>query len=139
VRKLDFVEVTPYDRWMDIPIANEWQDMTDVANELEEEEEEADRQLDAIPRLKMTFDNCLFENNGPGIKTENTHYGVIYGETAYIDIVVNNSIFLNNVFDGSKVVVRYLWIAKGSCDQHLLTAIPLVAYVDRAIALRFRS
>jgi hypothetical protein len=107
VRQLDSVEITPYDRWMDIPLAKEWQDSTDVAYELEEEEG-ADRQLDAIPRLKIIFNNCLFENNGPGIKTENTQYGVIKTETAYIDVVVNNSIFLNNVFDGSKVVVRFL-------------------------------
>jgi hypothetical protein len=107
-RQLDSVEITPYDRWMDIPLAKEWQDSTDVAHELEEEEEGADRELTAIPRLKIIFNNCLFENNGPGIKTENTQYGVIKAETAYIDVVVNNSIFLNNVFDGSKVVVRFL-------------------------------
>jgi hypothetical protein len=142
LRKLDSVEVTPYDRWMDIPIANEWLDTTDMAEEwqgiTEEEEDLDDRQLDAIPRLKITFNNCLFENNGPGIKTESTHYGIIKAETGYVDVVVNNSIFLNNAFDGSRVVVRFLCLAHVRSRRYLLMRISPVTYVDRAIALRFR-
>jgi hypothetical protein len=61
---------------------------------------------DAKPAFqKIVFNNCVFKHNAPGIKTELTHYGVIFAETPNIHLVVNNSIFLDNAFDGSKVVV----------------------------------
>jgi hypothetical protein len=56
-------------------------------------------------RQRVTFNNCLFSHNGPGPKGELTHYGVIQISTPYVELVVNNSIFMDNAFEGSTVVV----------------------------------
>jgi hypothetical protein len=94
---------------------------------------------DAGPAVqKIIFNNCLFKHNAPGIKSELTHYGVIFAETPGIHLVVNNSIFLDNAFHGSKVVVStpsLLSQTKFFASSLLTPSSLIVILDDRAIAL----
>jgi hypothetical protein len=120
-----------YDHWKD----DHWK----AAGVKRSGDENNQRRLadDAAPAFqKVVFNNCVFKHNAPGIKTELTHYGVIFAETPNIHLVVNNSIFLDNAFDGSKVVVSKpsvfcLWFFA----PWLLTPSSLLALLDRATAL----
>jgi hypothetical protein len=63
-------------------------------------------QLDDVPRQRVTFNNCLFQRNQAGPEGPLTFYGLIYARSSLVDVVVNNSIFIDNVFEGSAVLVR---------------------------------
>jgi hypothetical protein len=88
-----------YTQWLDA-----------LADELETSPKDNERRQladEPVERLKVTFNNCIFEYNGAGLRSELTHYGVIYAETPAVDMLVNNSIFENNAFEGSDVPVSW--------------------------------
>jgi hypothetical protein len=111
-----------------------------LADELETSpKDDGRRQLQDEPaeRLKVTFNNCVFQYNSPGLRSELTQYGIILAETPAVDVIVNNSIFENNAFEGSEVPVsgkKLNWLARVVSDCQRLMAL---FNVDRATALPF--
>lgn len=80
-------------------------DETDAIEQRPDSRQIQDSEEEYPTRHAMVFDNCLFIHNSAGTTNKDIHYGVIYAQTETIDLVVNNSLFVENVFVGENVVV----------------------------------